>query len=330
MAGSSIDFGLLLHTRHLIREDHGADAVAELWETAQDAEAAGFDHLWLGDSPRISLLDRAHADCLTVMAALAAKTNKIRIGAVPLIAALRNPVLLAHSLATLDVISSGRLLFCVSVAPQYKFAEYEFEACGVPFKQRAGRLEETIRVMRRLWTEEKFSFEGKYYRFREIGIQPKPVQRPIPIWIAAGDNENALKRVARLGDGWFTVAPTLEKFAARRKKIELFARAAGRDAKNIPSALFATFHLQPDAKKAEEEGWALAESYYRQPRAQLAHLSPFFDSPEACARKLQGYADAGLTSVVARFVSPDVAGQTRLLLNEVKPWLNSRDRTTVL
>jgi alkanesulfonate monooxygenase SsuD/methylene tetrahydromethanopterin reductase-like flavin-dependent oxidoreductase (luciferase family) len=192
MKNSAIDFGLLLHTRHLIREDHGADAVTELWATAQDAEAAGFDHLWVGDSPRISLLDRAHADCLTVMAALAAKTNKIRIGAVPLIAGLRNPVLLAHTLATLDVISSGRLLFGVSVAPQYKFAEYEFEACGVPFKQRAGRLEETIRVMRRLWTEEKFSFEGKYYRFREIGIQPKPVQRPIPIWIAAGDYENAL------------------------------------------------------------------------------------------------------------------------------------------
>jgi probable F420-dependent oxidoreductase len=321
MAGSSIECGLLLHTRHLIREDHPAHAVGELWETAQAAEAAGFDHLWTGDSPRISLLDRAHADCLTIMAALAAKTNKIKIGTVPLIAGLRNPILLAHTLATLDVISSGRLLFGVSVAPQYKFAEYEFEACGVPFTQRAGRLDETIRVMRRLWTEERFSFEGKYHRFREIGIQPKPVQRPIPIWIAAGDNDNALKRVARLGDGWFTVAPTLEKFTARRKKIEQFAREAGRDMKNIPAALFATFHLHADAKKAEEEGWAFAESYFRQPRVQLPHLSPFFDTPEACARKLQSYVDAGLTSIVARFVAPDVAGQSRLLLNEVKPRL---------
>ena len=318
---SKIEFGLLLHTRHLIREDRGPDAVGELWEAAGQAEAAGFDHLWLGDSPRISPLDRAHADCLTIMAALAARTSKIRIGTVPLIVALRNPVLLAHTLATLDVISSGRLLLGVSVAPQYKFAEHEFEACGVPFKQRAGRLEETIRVMRRLWTEESFSFEGKYFRFREIGIQPKPIQRPIPIWIAAGDNDNALKRVARLGDGWFTVAPTMEKFAARRKKIDLSAREAGRDAKNIPAALFATFHLHTDAKKAEEEGWTLAESYYCQPRTQLAHLSPFFDTPEACARKLRTYVDVGLTSVVARFVSPDVAGQTRLLLNEVRPRL---------
>ena len=318
---SNVEFGLLLHTRHLVRGDHSAAALDEFWETARRAEAAGFDHLWVGDSPRISLLDRAHADCLTVMAALAAKTSKIRIGTVPLIAALRNPVLLAHSLATLDVISSGRVLFGVSVAPQYKHAEREFEACGVPFKQRAGRLNESIQVMRRLWTEESFSFDGNYYRFPEIGIQPKPVQRPIPIFIAAGDNENALKRVARLGDGWFTVAQTLEKYAARRKKIEGFAREAGRKVKDIPSALFATFHLQEDAEKAEQEGWVLAESYYRQPRSALYHLSPFFGTPEECARRLQGYIDAGLTSVVARFVSPDVAGQTRLLLNEVKPRL---------
>jgi len=325
MDPSNIEFGLLLHTRHLVRGDHGVAALDEFWETAQDAEAAGFDHLWVGDSPRISLLDRAHADCLTVMAALAAKTSKIRIGTVPLIAALRNPVLLAHSLATLDVISSGRVLFGVSVAPQYKHAEFEFDACGVPFRQRAGRLEESIQVMRRLWTEESFSFSGKYYRFPEIGIQPKPVQRPIPIFIAAGDNENALKRVARLGDGWFTVAQTLEKYAARRKKIAEFAREAGREVKDIPSALFATFHLQPDAEKADKEGWTLAESYYRQPRSALYHLSPFFDTPESCARKLQSYVDAGLTSIVARFVSPDVAGQTRLLLNEVRPRLKIRD-----
>ncbi|MGH7766107.1 MAG: LLM class flavin-dependent oxidoreductase [Candidatus Binatia bacterium] len=324
MTRSSIEFGLLLHTRHLVRGDHGAAALDEFWQTARHAEAAGFDHLWVGDSPRISLLDRAHADCLTIMAALAAQTRSIRIGAVPLIAALRNPVLLAHQLATLDVISAGRILFGVSVAPQYKHAEFEFEACGVPFKQRAGRLDESIRVMRRLWTEESFSFAGKYYRFPEIGIQPKPVQRPIPIFVAAGDNENALRRVARLGDGWFTVAPTLEKYAARRKKINGFARKAGREVKDLPSALFATFHLQTEAERAEKEGWTLAESYFRQPRSALPHLSPFFDTPESCAQKLQSYVDDGLTSVVARFVSPDVAGQTRLLLNEVRPRLRPK------
>jgi alkanesulfonate monooxygenase SsuD/methylene tetrahydromethanopterin reductase-like flavin-dependent oxidoreductase (luciferase family) len=153
----------------------------------------------VGDSPRLSLLDRGHADCLTVMAALAAKTERIRIGTVPLIMGLRNPLLLAHACATLDVLSGGRLVLGTSVSHQYRFAEREFEACGVPYHERPGRLNEAIEVMRPLWTENSFAFQGKYFRFDELGIQP--VQRPIPIWIAASENEQALRRVARLGDG---------------------------------------------------------------------------------------------------------------------------------
>lgn len=323
MGFPSLEFGLLLHTRHLVRGEDGSGGLEEFWEEAQLAESTGVDHLWLGDSPRLSMLDRAHADCLTVMAALAAKTERVKIGVVPLIAALRNPVLLAHSLATLDVISGGRVQFAVSVAHQYKYAEYEFEACGVPYRQRAGRLDESIQVMRRLWAEESFSFSGRYYSFPEIGIQPKPVRRSIPIWIAAGDNENALKRSARLGDGWFTVAHTAEEFLARRKKIDSFGRAFKREVQALPAALFATFHLHPDGREAAEEGWRLAENYFRQPRSALHHLSPFFSTPRECAYRLQSYVDAGLTAVVARIVSPDVENQLRLLLHEVRPRLTS-------
>lgn len=321
MTSPNCEFGLLLHTRHLVRGENGGGALAELWETTHLAEAAGIDHLWLGDSPRLSMLDRAHADCLTIMAALAVKTSRVKIGTVPLIAALRNPVLLAHSLATLDVLSGGRVQFGVSAGPQYKLAECEFEACGVSFKERAARLDESIKVMRRLWAEESFSYDGRYYRFSELGIQPKPLRKLIPIWVAAGDNEQALKRVACLGDGWFTVAPSIEAFRARRKKIDAFAEAAGRNVRALPAALFATFHLRSDAQKAEEEGWRLAEEYFRQPRSALPHLTPFFCTPHDCARRLQLYVDAGLTAVVARIVSPDVQEQIGLLLTEVKPRL---------
>ncbi len=329
MERSGLELGLLLHTRHLIREDEGRPGVEEFWEGARYAEEMGFDHLWVGDSPRLSLLDRAHADCLTIMAALAAKTRKVRIGTVPLVPALRNPVILAHALATLDVIAEGRIIVGVSVGPQYKFTQREFEACGVPFHQRAGRLSESIRVMRRLWTEETFTFDGRYYRFEEIGIEPKPIQRPIPIWIAAGDNENALKRVARLGDGWFTVAHTLDQFVARRQKIDHYAAEYGRMGKAIPSTLFATFHLHANGEKAREEGWSLAERYYRQPRSNLGHLCAFFGSPEECAQKLQGYLDAGLTAIVARLVSQDATAQMRLLTEELKPRLSVRPRGRV-
>src|SRR5215813_6367368 len=108
MSSRQIEIGLLMHTRHLIREGNGESHLEELWESAEHAEEMGFDHLWVGDSPRLSLQDRAHADCFTMAAALAARTHKIKIGMVPLILSMRNPVLTAHSLATLDVISGGR------------------------------------------------------------------------------------------------------------------------------------------------------------------------------------------------------------------------------
>ena len=322
MPSQDLECGLLLHTRHLVR-DGGQDSslLNALWETATFAEKVGFTHLWLGDSPRLSLLDRAHADCLSLMAALAVKTSEIKIGTVPLIMALRNPVLLAHTLATLDVISSGRIMIGVSAAHQYPYAQREFDACGVPYHERAGRLNESIQLVRRLWTENAFAFAGKYFQFEELGVEPKPVQRPIPIWIAAGDNENALRRAARLGDGWFTVAHTAEQFHARRRRIDIYTKEYDRVGRVTPSALFATFHMHSDGRTAQEEGWSLAERYFCQPRSKLGHLSPFFGTSEECAERLRPYVDGGLTAIVARFVAADAQPQMRLFVEELRPRL---------
>src|SRR5215470_3447547 len=108
-----MDIGLLLHTRQIIRQEDAAKSFDQLWADAARAEELGFDHIWLGDS--VTVLEKARGDCLTTMAALAARTEKIKIGAVPMLPALRNPVLLAHALATLDVISKGRIILGVSV-----------------------------------------------------------------------------------------------------------------------------------------------------------------------------------------------------------------------
>ena len=320
MLSRQIEIGLLLHTRHLIRDGDVGSHIKELWETAAHADEMGFHHLWIGDSPRLSLQDRAHADCFTIAAALAARTQKIKIGMVPLILAMRNPVLTAHSLATLDVISGGRTVVAVSAGHQYAFAQREFEACGVRYDQRAGRLNESIQLLRRLWTEKSFAFEGKYYRFEELGIEPKPVQRPIPIWIAASNAEKALRRVARLGDGWFTIAHTAADFIERRRKIDRFTGEYGRTDTIIPSMLFVTFYLSRDAD-AEQKGWHLAEGYFRQPRAKLGHIAAFFGTPEACAQKLRAYIDGGLTGIVARLVAEDAQTQMGLMLEELCPRL---------
>jgi len=315
-----MEIGLLLHTRQLIRQEDAAKSFEQLWSDAVQAEELGFDHIWLGDS--VTVLDKARGDCLTTMAALAAHTSKIRIGAVPMLVALRNPVSLAHALATLDVISKGRIIVAASVGPVRDYIQRQFAACGVPPQEKAGRLSECVEIMRRLWSEKTINYDGRYYKLADVGILPHPQQKPgIPIWIAADRNENGFKRVARLGDGWVTLAPTLEKFVAAHQKIEQYARQHGRMGKCPVNALYATFNIQTTPERAKDEGWRWMEHFFEQPKEQLKHHFTIFCTAEECVSLLKRYADAGLTTIIARIASDDICGQARLLLNVIKPEL---------
>ena len=315
-----MDIGLLLHTRQIVRQEDAAKSFEQLWSDAAQAEELGFDHIWLGDS--VTVLEKARGDCLTTMAALAARTDKIRIGAVPMLPALRNPVLLAHALATLDVISKGRIILGVSVGPVRDYIQRQFAACGVPPQEKAGRLSESIEIMRRLWSETTVNYDGRYYKLSDVGILPHPVQKPgIPIWIVADRSENGFKRVGRLGDGWVTLAPTLERFAAARHKIDQYARDHGRVGKSPVNALYAAFNIQTDGARASNEGWKWMECFFEQPKEKLGHFFTIFGTPEECVRLLKGYAAAGLTTIIARIASDDMRAQARLLLNEIKPQL---------
>jgi len=315
-----MDIGLLLHTRQLIRREEAAKSFEHLWADAAQAEELGFDHIWLGDS--VTVLDKARGDCLTTMAALATRTNKIRIGAVPMLPALRNPVLLAHALATVDVISNGRIIISASVGPVRDYIQRQFAACGVPPNEKAGRLSESIEIMRRLWAEPTITYEGRYFKLHDVGILPHPVQKPgIPIWIAADRHESGFKRVARLGDGWVTLAPTLERFAAARRKIDRYAQEHGRVGKWPVTALYATFNIQTDGERARDEGWKWMERFFEQPKEKLGHHFTIFGTAAGCVRLLKGYVEAGLTTIIARIASDDVRAQAHLLLNEIKPQL---------
>jgi alkanesulfonate monooxygenase SsuD/methylene tetrahydromethanopterin reductase-like flavin-dependent oxidoreductase (luciferase family) len=315
-----MEFGLLLHTRQIIRHEDAAKSFEQLWSDAAQAEELGFDHIWLGDS--VTVLDKARGDCLTAMASLAACTRTIRIGAVPMLPALRNPVLLAHALATLDVISKGRIILGVSVGPVRDYIQRQFAACGVPPQEKAGRLGECIEIMRRLWSERTINYEGRYYKLSDVGILPHPAQKPaIPIWIAADRSENGFRRVGRLGDGWVTLAPTSEIFSAARRKIDHYAEANGRAGKCPVSALYATFNVQSDGERARGEGWQWMERFFEQPREKLGYHCTIFGTPAECVRLLNGYVDTGLTTVIARIASEDVRSQASFLLNELKPQL---------
>jgi alkanesulfonate monooxygenase SsuD/methylene tetrahydromethanopterin reductase-like flavin-dependent oxidoreductase (luciferase family) len=315
-----MEIGLLLHTRQLIRSEDAAKSFDQLWSDAAQAEEIGFDHIWLGDS--VTVLDKARGDCLTTMAALAARTNKIGLGVVPMLAALRNPVLLAHALATIDVISKGRIIIGVSVGPTRDYIQRQFAACGVPPQEKAGRLGECIEIMRRLWSEKTIDYDGRYYKLHDVGILPHPAQRSgIPIWIVADRNENGFKRVGRLGDGWVTLTPILERFSAARSKIDQYAAEQGRADRCRTSVLYVSFNLQSDGERAKTEGWRWMEKFFGQPREKLAHFFTVFATPKECVRLLKSYAAAGLTTIIARIASDDPREQSRMLLNEIKPRL---------
>jgi len=320
MTASAIEFGLLLHTRDLIRDNAVAD-FAPLWGQAAAAEAAGFDHIWLGDS--VTVRSSARGDCLTTMAALAMATETIGIGTVPMLMALRDPVQLAHALATLDVISRGRLRLGVGVGPMMDQILAQFAACGVPPEEKAGRLSESISLIRRLWAEETVDLDGKYYKINDVGILPKPVQAPtVPIWIAADGNDTAMRRVARLGDGWITTAGTAVEFGHRRRKIDAYAEEYGRSPGAVsPSMFYASFNLDEDGDRARENGWAWMVDFFRRPRDRLGHYTPIFGTPDECVEILRDYAAAGMTCLVARLASKDTIRQTEILLQHVKPRL---------
>jgi alkanesulfonate monooxygenase SsuD/methylene tetrahydromethanopterin reductase-like flavin-dependent oxidoreductase (luciferase family) len=281
----------------------------------------GFDHVWLGPGI-IGSLERPGADSLVAMAALALKTKKTRIGVIPFLPALWHPVLLAHQVATLDAISRGRIILGIGVAPLAEHIKRAFDTCDVPYNQKAGRLSECIEILRRLWTQETVTFRGKYYQFDQTGILPKPAQgHGVPLWIAAGNNDNALRRAARLGDGWFSSA-ALDVFIECRRKIDLFGERLRPENKSVPAALYAAFNLNSDGDAAKEEGWEFMERFFRQPRSKQQHLA-FFGTPRECADILRKYKDAGVKMIVARLASDDLTRQMELFTGELDPLLSS-------
>jgi alkanesulfonate monooxygenase SsuD/methylene tetrahydromethanopterin reductase-like flavin-dependent oxidoreductase (luciferase family) len=317
----NIEFGLLLHTRHLIRDGQAAD-FSSVWRQAQRAEEMGWDHIWLGDS--VTVLQRARGDCLTLMAALAMATRTVRIGTVPLLMSLRHPVTLAHALATIDVISNGRLLVAASAGPVAPYMAKQFQACGVPAKEKAGRLGETIEIVRTLFERERLSHDGRYFKLDDVGILPKPLQQPLPILLATGGAppEATLRRAAKLGDGAVTTAETPEIFAGWNAKLDSLARAYGRELG--PKMLFASFRIDADGARAREEGWAWMEDFFRRPRADLqGTFTPVFGTPDECAALLRRYAAGGMTGVIARIASEDTDRQAELLVKTLKPALQS-------
>jgi probable F420-dependent oxidoreductase len=159
---------------------------------------------------------------------LACLTRKIELVTGIVILPQRQTVLVAKQAAAVDILSGGRMRLGIGIG----WNEVEYEALGENFHNRGRRSEEQIEVLRALWTRELVTFQGKWHKITDAGINPLPVQRPIPIWLG-GSAEPVLSRVARLGDGWLPQARPDDKGRAMIEKMWSYAREAGRDPHSI-------------------------------------------------------------------------------------------------
>src|SRR5687767_3908489 len=221
------DFGLAI--RNFVGPSEVPD-IPGLYAYAERAEALGFESLWawdhvlLGVEPSFPIVDS-----ITMLGAIAARTRKIRLGTGVLVLPLRNPVVAAKALGSLDVISGGRLILGVAAG----WYAREFDAVGVPFRQRGRLFERNLDILTRLWTEDRVTLQADEFNLREAVMRPRPAQRPRPPILIGGYVDAVLRRVATKGDGWLTYFYTPESYTRSWEKIVAFAREAGRDPKTL-------------------------------------------------------------------------------------------------
>jgi probable F420-dependent oxidoreductase len=278
----------------------GSEGAEAFWRFIDRAEEQGIDSIWLSDQA-VSPLGATSfiLDPMVALAGAAARTRKLKLGTSVYVLPLRNPVLAAKELATLDFLSGGRLLLAVGVGNEEK---REYDACGVPKGERGGRLDEAIEIMRRLWREPEVSHDGRYFHLDRIVVNPKPVG-PLPIWLG-GRSEAAFRRIGRLCDGWLPSAIRPQEIADGIAQIQTAAAEHGRAIEADHFGAVLTYFVDASFESAKQRAAPyLLRRRPEFPAEEFAILGTLND----CAAKLQRYVAAGATKFVLRPVGPPEA-----------------------
>jgi probable F420-dependent oxidoreductase len=266
---------------------HGLNPPDQQFALARRSEELGFDSLWTGD--HVSFHNPLY-ECLTLLASYTGVTKRVKLGSCVYLLALRHPTVVAKITSTLDALSGGRLIFGVGVGGENP---KEFEACGVPHRERGARVSEGIEVVRALWRDTPTTFKGRFTRLEGVSIDPKPVQKPgPPIWVG-GRSDAALRRAAVLADGWVSYVVHAARFADSLRKIRSVAAEAGRslDAFTPAHLVFVTVGRDYEAAKAT---WVrLLSKRYAQDFSPLAERYGIIGTREQCVEQLGRFVDAG-------------------------------------
>lgn len=292
----TVCLGYLLPTRELCMA--GVHETRSILALADRAEALGLDSVWIGDS----LLAKPRHEPLALLAAIAARTRKLKLGTAVLLPVLRNPVLLAHQAATIDQISEGRLILGVGIGADVPAIRAEFESAGVPFDKRVGRLMEGFRLCRALWTGEPVDWEGRWKVTQGV-LAPKPwTPGGPPIW-GGGGGPQMIERAGKFFDGWFPSGPGgPAKWREGWAQVHAHAREAGRDPASLIGAAYLTLSIDDDAGRATAKLDHYLHEYYKVPGESIRRRQYCFAGSRAAAIDwLREYAAAGATHLALRF-----------------------------
>jgi probable F420-dependent oxidoreductase len=301
---SSLTFGYLLPTQEAI--GHGGERIAALLDVGVEAERLGFDAVWLPDSP----FQYGLPDPLLVIAALAARTQRVTLATGVLLAGLRQPALLAQQLASLDALAGGRLRCGFGLGFKSPESRHQFETVGVRFAGRVGLLEESVELMRELWSApgRPVSFQGSHVAVRDLVLSPAPVRAGgPPIWLA-GAGVSAARRVGRLADGWLPYLPDAADYAEAWRQVQAAAADAGRGAPPVPG-LYLTVAIDESEAVARDRLRRTVEGWYGRSFTMVSSLQAMYaGTPEGLGAHLEPYVSAGLSHVVIRVADEPARG----------------------
>jgi F420-dependent oxidoreductase-like protein len=293
---------------------------SQIRDVVLECERLGYDSVWLDD--HLMFENRSILECWTTLSTLATATSKIRLGTMMLCNGFRNPAVLAKMAATLDVISNGRLEFGIGAGVQ----EDEHLAYGIPFLKphaRVSRLGEAVEIIKKMWTEEKTSCEGKYYKTSEAVCEPKPVQKPYPPITIGGSGEKFTLKVAAQHADRFDWGPLpLELYKHKLEVLEGHCKAVGRDFREIEKScwLGGQMFLLPSQEEVDEK--------VRQLKPKNVSMEDFkkFNfvvTPDDCKQEIRRYASLGVTYFMLFFGDlPDLSSLR--LFSEVFKRQNSK------
>jgi len=262
---------------------------------AKKCEAMGCHSMWTIDRIAYDNLEP-----LTVLAAAAGTTQKIRLGTSVLLANLRHASHVAKIISTLDFISNGRVILGLGFGSR----ESDYKAVEIPFEHRGSRAVEQVQLMKRLWTEDEVTFKGKFYSVENLSVGPKPIQKPHPPLWTGGSAEVALKRAGTWADGFICGSSAIPDFPSTWEKISGYARAAGRDPKKITKAGLTFMAIDEEQSKAVKAVEDYVMRYYGRLRADVANTS-LVGSPTAIIERIGAFFSKGLDVLIIGVADPD-------------------------